>query len=238
MIRFLPTNEAKNIIENNTTAVGRAFDLVIQALIIFSVLSFSIETLPRLSADFREALTIFEMITVLIFTAEYLLRLSVATNKCAFIFSFYGLVDLLSILPFYFSIGLDFRFLRIFRLMRLFSILKLLRFTRALERFYRAFASIKNELLVFLFACGLLLYLSSVGIYLFEHSAQPDVFASVFHSMWWAVATLTTVGYGDIYPVTTGGKIFTTAVLFIGLGIVAVPAGLLASALSQSAKEE
>ena len=80
----------------------------------------------------------------------------------------------------------------------------------------------------------MLLYFSAVGIYYFEHEAQPKQFASVFHSLWWSVATLTTVGYGDIYPVTVGGKIFTFAVLLVGLGIVSVPAGLVASALSKA----
>jgi voltage-gated potassium channel len=80
----------------------------------------------------------------------------------------------------------------------------------------------------------LLLYLSAVGIYYFEHDAQPDLYSSVFHSLWWAVATLTTVGYGDVYPITVGGRIFTFLVLLVGLGVVSVPAGLVASALSKA----
>jgi voltage-gated potassium channel len=83
-----------------------------------------------------------------------------------------------------------------------------------------------------------LLYFAAVGIYYFENPAQPDAFVSVFHSLWWAVATLTTVGYGDVYPVTTGGRIFTFFILLIGLGIVSVPAGLVASALSKAREEE
>ena len=83
-----------------------------------------------------------------------------------------------------------------------------------------------------------LLFLSSVGIYYFENPAQPEVFQSIFHSMWWAVATLTTVGYGDIYPITVGGKMFTAIMLFIGLGIVAVPTGLISSALTKTRKAE
>ena len=82
-----------------------------------------------------------------------------------------------------------------------------------------------------------MLYVSSVGIYYFENEAQPDQFKSVFHSMWWAVATLTTVGYGDVYPITFGGKLFTTFIVFIGMGLVAVPTGLLASALSKTIGE-
>lgn len=96
----------------------------------------------------------------------------------------------------------------------------------------------KEEIALFSVITAMLLFLSSVGIYYFEHEAQPEVFKSVFHSLWWAVATLTTVGYGDIYPITVGGKIFTFFILMVGLGIVAVPAGLLVSALSRVRMEE
>ena len=87
-------------------------------------------------------------------------------------------------------------------------------------------------------AALIILYLSAVGIYYFENEAQPEAFKSVFHSLWWAVATLTTVGYGDVYPITAGGRIFTFFVLAVGLGIVAVPSGLIASALSQAREEQ
>ena len=97
---------------------------------------------------------------------------------------------------------------------------------------------IKEELIVFLIATLFLLYVSSVGIYYFENPAQPDKFSSVFHSMWWSVATLTTVGYGDVYPITVGGKIFTFFILILGLGIIAVPTGLFASALTKSIEIE
>jgi len=123
-------------------------------------------------------------------------------------------------------------------LLRLFRIFKLFRYSKAINRFYRAFIIAKEELVLFTFASLILLYLSAVGIYYFENAAQPEQFKSVFHSLWWSVATLTTVGYGDIYPITAGGRIFTFCVLMIGLGVVAVPAGLVASALSQARKEE
>jgi voltage-gated potassium channel len=88
--------------------------------------------------------------------------------------------------------------------------------------------------MVFFLATVLLLFLSGAGIYFFENPAQPEVFTSVFSSLWWTVATLTTVGYGDIYPITVGGKIFTFVILMIGLGIIAVPAGILSSSLSKA----
>ena len=96
----------------------------------------------------------------------------------------------------------------------------------------------KEEVMIFFLATLILLYFSAVGIYYFEHEAQPDHFQSIFHSLWWAVATLTTVGYGDVYPVTAGGKLFTFLILMCGLGIVAVPAGLVAAALSKVRDEE
>jgi voltage-gated potassium channel len=120
------------------------------------------------------------------------------------------------------------------RLFRLFRILKLVRYSAALNRFKSAFAIAKEELMLFLFATMVMFYLSGVGIYYFENEAQPEVFSSIFHSLWWSVITLTTVGYGDIYPITLGGKIFTLFILIIGLGIVSIPAGLIASALSKA----
>ena len=166
-----------------------------------------------------------------------MLRFYTAENKLKFIFSFFGIVDLFAILPFYLSTGLDLRSLRIFRLLRLITILKLFLYSKAIRRFHRALIIAKEELILFGCVAIILLYLSAVGIYYFEHSAQPEQFKSVFHSLWWAVATLTTVGYGDIYPITAGGRVFTFAVLMLGLGIVAVATGLVSSALSQARSE-
>jgi voltage-gated potassium channel len=116
----------------------------------------------------------------------------------------------------------------------LFRTFKIVRYSKAIRRFHRALLIAREELVLFLLVTLLLLYFSAVGIYYFEYDAQPEAFASVFHSLWWAVVTLTTVGYGDVYPVTTGGRIFTFVILLIGLGIISVPAGIVASALSES----
>ena len=107
-----------------------------------------------------------------------------------------------------------------------------------MNRFGKAIALAKEEAILFLLATIVLLYLSAVGIYYFEHQVQPEQFKSIPHSLWWAVATLTTVGYGDVYPITVGGKVFTFIILMIGLGIIAVPAGLVASALSKVREDE
>lgn len=230
--------QLKSIIKNNDTKSGRVFDYFIQSLIVLSLISFTIETLPNLSDEIVLWLNIFEIFTIAVFSIEYLLRVIVADNKLKFIFSFYGLIDLLAILPFYVSRTIDLRSIRIFRLFRLVRAMKLVRYSRALQRLKSAFGMIKEELIVFLIATICLLYVSSVGIYYFENPAQPDKFNSVFHSMWWSVATLTTVGYGDVYPITVGGKIFTFFILILGLGIIAVPTGLIASALTKSVEIE
>ena len=228
----------KQIVERNDTPVGRIFDLAIQGLIILSLISFSIETLPDLQPSTRKLLHQIEIGCIAIFTAEYLLRIAVATRRLRFVFSFFGLVDLAAILPFYLASGIDLRSLRAFRLLRLFRAFKLFRYSRAIKRFHRAFLIAKEELVLFTCVTLLLLYFAAVGIYYFENAAQPEAFTSVFDGLWWAVATLTTVGYGDIYPITTGGRLFTFIVLMIGLGVVAVPTGLLAGALSKAKAEE
>lgn len=227
----------KHIVEDNSTRLGRIFDLAIQALIILSLISFSVETLPNLSDESRKWLRYFEVISVTIFTAEYILRFVVADRKVRFVFSFYGVIDLLAILPFYISSGVDLRSVRAFRLLRLFRAFKMLRYSKAMSRFRRALIIAKEELILFGMVTLLLLFFSAVGIYYFENSAQPEAFSSIFQSMWWAVITLTTVGYGDVYPITTGGRIFTFFVLMVGLGMVAVPTGLFASALSKARED-
>jgi voltage-gated potassium channel len=228
----------KRIIEEDDTTLGRAFNWLIQTLIIISLVSFSVETLPGLTNTARLFLGYIEVITVVIFTVEYFLRILVANRKLGYIFSFFGIIDLLAILPFYITSSVDLRFIRALRLLRSIRLFKLVRYNRAIQRFHHALIISKEEITLFFFVAGILLYVSAIGIYHFEHEAQPDVFSSHFHSLWWAVATLTTVGYGDVYPVTTGGRLFTFFVLIVGLGIIAVPSGLVASALSEARRIE
>lgn len=229
----------KAIIEETDTTAGRIFDLFIQALIVASIITFSIETLPDLEDKTKDILFSVETFIVVIFTIEYLLRIYIADKKSGYIFSFYGIVDFIAIVPFYISLGtIDLRTLRILRMLRLFRLFKLVRYNKATTRLYRAFYIVKEELVLFGIVTLMLLYISSVGIYYFENESQPEQFKSIFHSFWWAVTTLTTVGYGDVYPITIGGRLFTFIILMIGLGLAAVPAGLLAAALSKLKTEE
>ncbi len=228
----------KCLVERDDTPAGRRFEFFIMGLILCSLVAFSIETLPNLSGLGLELLNYFEVIVIAVFTLEYLARIYVADHRLKFIFSFFGMIDLLAIIPFYLTLGMDLRSVRTLRLFRLVLLVKLVRYSESLERFRRAFVIAKEDLALFFAGAIMLLYLSAIGIYLFENSAQPEVFSSVFHSLWWALSTLTTVGYGDVYPITVGGKIFTFFVLMLGLGIVAVPTGLISSALVKARQED
>lgn len=224
----------KSIVEFNDNFISKAFAVFIQFLILVSIITFSVETIPNLSQEVYTALYAIEVFCVVIFTIEYVLRIYVADSKPKFIFSFFGIIDFLAILPFYLSFGVDLRSLRALRFLRLFRILKLVRYNRAMKHFTTAIKSAKEEILLFLFITVILIYFAAVGIYYFENAVQPEKFTSIFDSLWWAIVTLTTVGYGDVYPITVGGKVFTFFILLIGLGIVAIPTGIISSALTKS----
>lgn len=231
-------NALKKLVEDPSSKRGRWFDNFIQTLIILSLVSFSVDTLPNLSTQTHHLLESFELFCVIVFTFEYVVRIYVADKPIRYIFSFYGIIDLAAILPFYLRTAFDLRSLRAFRILRVFRTFKMIRYNKALHRFNVAFGIVKEEMVLFFIISAIFIFLSATGIYYFEHDAQPDVFASVFHSLWWAVVTLTTVGYGDVYPITLGGRIFTFFVLIVGVGIVTVPAGLIATALSKAREIE
>ena len=228
----------RSIVEDNTSFWGKIFDYFIQVLILLSLVAFTVETLPNNSADTAKLLYSFEVICVIIFTIEYALRIYVSKKPLKYIFSFYGIIDFLAIFPFYLRGTYDFRALRAFRIFRVFRALKLIRYNKALNRFSIAAKIVREEIVLFLIVTFIFMFLASAGIYFFENEAQPEIFTSVLHSGWWAVVTLTTVGYGDVFPITVGGKIFTFFMLLIGVGIVTIPAGLVASALSKAREIE
>ncbi len=225
-------------LEGTHPQLGHSMVWLLQALILISVLSIGIDTVPGLPEWAHTALRVEEPVIVAVFTVEYLLRIAIAPHPLAYMRSFWGIVDLLAILPFYLAPGLDLRSARALRLLRLLRLLKLARYSHAADRISSALKLVGEELVVFGFVAVIVLYVCAVGIYYFEHDAQPKAFASVFHAMWWAAVTLTTVGYGDIYPVTAGGRIFTVFVLILALGVVALPTGLIASALNRVREEE
>lgn len=223
----------KNIVEYNDNKLSKSFALFIQFLIVLSVITFSVETLPNLKPQTKAILNSIEVFCVVVFTLEYLARIYVSDRKLKFIFSFFGLIDLFAILPFYLSFGLDLRSLRVLRMFRLFRLLKLVRYNRAMRHFAKAMLLAKEQIILFMGVTLVLIYFAAIGIYYFENEAQPEHFSSIFDSLWWSIVTLTTVGYGDVYPITVGGRIFTFFILLIGLGIVAIPTGIISSSLTK-----
>lgn len=229
----------RDIVQRNDTAAGRAFDGAVMIVIVYLLLTFSIGTLPNLPVEAAAFLNASDYVVFGLFTIEYALRIATAPSKRKYLFSFYGILDLLALAPFYvtvvlgLAVGLELEAVRVFRLFGAIHLLRLVRYSNAARRFRQALALAKEELVLVLTVAAVLLFVSSVGIYYFEHEKQPEKFGSVLHSMWWAIVTLTTVGYGDVYPITAAGRIFTSIVMVCGLAVVAVPAGIMASALSE-----
>jgi len=221
--------------------INLVFDYFIVSLIILNVIAIALDTLNGLPGQIKSILRVFEIISIIIFTIEYLLRIYVsditypAKSKIASIFKFilspYGIIDLLAILPFYtpFIIKTDLRFLRIIRLIRFFRVFKISRYNSTLKLIGDVFKEKRNALGMTFFIAGLMLLVSGFVMYSVENPVQPDKFPNVFESFWWAVATLTTVGYGDIYPITALGKIISSIVAFLGIGLIALPTGIISS---------
>jgi len=218
-------------------SLGR-WELPIELLVVANLIALAFETVPELSPFWHQALWSFEVFCAAVYTVEYTIRVFLAQPRWRYMVSFYGIIDLLAIAPFYLMVAFNMQAVRAFRLLRLLRLFKLVRYTNAVHRFRRAFAIARDDLVLFGVTALIVLYISAIGIHYFEHDAQPERFASVFDSLWWAVATLTTVGYGDIYPITAGGRLFTFLILVLGLGLIAVPSGLMASALSRVRAEE
>jgi voltage-gated potassium channel len=215
---------------------GAVFSGIIQFLIVTSAVTFVLETEPDLE-QYKHYFDILDWTFLLLFAMEYILRIYTALNRRVFIFSFFGIVDLLAILPALVLIP-GFRVLRILRVLRVFRIFKATRFILAVDRMIDALSEVRRELFALVILSSMFVYLAACGIYYFERVEQPDVFGSIPDAMWWAIITLTTIGYGDAYPETTGGKIFTALVALVGVGLIAIPSGLLASVLTKARVEE
>lgn len=224
----------------NGNVASRIFDLFIMALIFASTASVFIMTFD-ISPRTVEILVLFEKWAIIVFTVEYLLRIWTADllfpelppwrARIKYVFSGMAIIDFVAILPFYLPMFLainlvSFRAIRLVRLLRLF---KLNRYTDAMSSIGAVFRSKLQEILVSVFFVVIVLIIASLLIYYAEHDAQPDKFANAFSGVWWAVATLTTVGYGDIYPVTALGRFMGGIIALTGIGLVAVPTGIISA---------
>lgn len=230
---------------SNNSILGNVIEISLMILILLNVLAVILGTVSQLYARFSVFFDLFEYFSVMVFTIEYVLRLwscttvqkykNPITGRTKFILTPFAIIDLFAILPFYLPmiIPFDLRFIRIFRLIRIVRLLKIARYSEALRHFGRVFNEKKEELFVaFLIVIVLLVFSSSVMYYV-ENPAQPQVFSSIPAAMWWAVITLTTVGYGDIYPVTVLGKVIAAFIAFLGIAMFALPAGILASGFAE-----
>ncbi len=226
--------------------VSDGVNVMLVLLIVANVLAFAAETVPRIGNAYADAFNLFNLVSVIIFTIEYGLRIW----SCVEIPVFGGvrpslarlqfaarplqLIDLLAILPFYLSFILPID-LRILRVLRLFRFLKLARFSPALYSLGRVIANERRALTGALLVMMALILFASTGIHFLERHAQPEVFGSIPEAAWWAIATLTTVGYGDVVPVTPVGRLFGALVMIFGLASFALPIGIIATGFSQEA---
>lgn len=220
------------------------FDVFIITLISLNVLAVILESVASLHAVYKDYFYAFELISVGVFTIELLFRIWTTVEnpdpeyhhplwgRLKYLFTITAIIDILAILPFYmgFLIAVDLRFMRVLRLLRVF---KLTRYSSAMTIMIAVFRQEARAFGAALFVLLLLMIFSASMIFLFEHKAQPDVFSNIPNAMWWAVITLTTVGFGDAYPITPMGKLFGAAISVVGIGMVALPAGILASAFSE-----
>ena len=221
---------------------GRWVDWTILILIAVNLTAVMLETVDPVFERFADAFHWLEVVSVIIFTVEYLARIWSAVEaaeysapirgRVRFALKLLVLIDLLAILPFYLAalgIGLDLRFLRALRLLRLFRMLKLARYSDAMEKFVEVLKDRREKLVIAFTANLVLLMVSSSAMYLVEHPAQPEAFPSIPETMWWGVITLTTVGYGDVVPVTAPGQLVGAVVAILGIGMFALPAALIAT---------
>lgn len=230
---------------------SKVFDYSIIILISLNVLAVVLESYKSITTEYGELLYGFEITSVIIFTTEYALRLWTADLKykqsescikarVRHVFSFMAIIDLLAILPFYlpFLIPVDLRFLRLLRLSRLLRIFKYNRYSKALNLISKVVKDKAEELIATIFIMCFLILIGSTLIYYFESEVQPEAFPNIVASFWWAVATLTTVGYGDIYPVTALGKLLASIIAILGIGFVALPTGIISSGFMDEIKKE
>lgn len=219
--------------------------LFIGVLILLNVLMVILETVTPLYERYYLFFHLFDFFTAIVFTTEYALRVwccvqnpefsSPLRGRLRYALSPYALIDLVALTPFYLPmvIPIEFRMLRLLRMLRLFRVLRLGKYTNAFESFVTVLKAKKEELIITVVMALIILTLASSAMYSLEKEAQPEAFGSIPDAMWWAVVTLATVGYGDVYPITLWGKLLAAVVAISAIGLFALPAGILASGFAE-----
>ena len=233
-----------NIVFNSDTKAGKAFDIIVMVAIALSLIVAFIETKPAVMGRFKDVLTIMEYVLTFFFTIEYILRLYCSPRPKDYALSFFGIIDLLATLPLYLSFipylssARYFFILRVFRLIRIFRVLKLFAFINEGHLLLESIKlSIRKILVYFLFV---LILVTIVGTLMFMvEGTQPGTqFTDIGTSIYWAIVTLTTVGYGDITPVTIVGRLLSSLVMILGYTIIAVPTGIVSATMIDETKRK
>lgn len=230
---ILEPTEKRDILE-------RIFEIILITIIVLNILAIVSESIHEIHEQYSELFHHFEVFSVIFFTVEYLFRVySIVENKkyknpitgrLKFIGSPMALIDLMAFFPFYLSfLPLDLRFLRIFRLMGLLRMFKVARYLHALTMIKKVLYDRREQLVLSIIFILFILVIISTTMYYVEREAQPDKFTSIPATMWWGIATLTTVGYGDMVPITAWGRILGGLFAITGVGLLALPAGILSS---------
>jgi voltage-gated potassium channel len=227
---------------------GWMVQLFIFLTIIINISAFSLDTVKSLHTAYGDILSNIEMVTVGIFTVELLTRYLVigANNnytglkgRLKYTFTFYTLVDIIAILPFLLSIfGINTYFIRILRLLRVFKLFRVAKVTIFDEAIHRVLVEEREHLLIIFGFIGIILILLTVMVYYAESTIQPEVFSSIPQTLWWAVVTLSTVGYGDMYPLSVFGRIATSFITMLGIAFYAIPGSLFTAALIREINKE
>ena len=216
------------IIYGTHTPAGKLFDIVLLVIILYSVVIVMLESVPRIDQQYHKFLNISEWIVTILFTIEYIVRIICIRKPSKYIFSFFGIIDLLSTIPKYLSfflVGSQYlTAFRALRLLRVFRILKLVRFVGESNNLLRALRASRAKIFIFVFFVLIISVLLGTIMYLVE--GPEHGFNSIPHSVYWTIVTLTTVGYGDISPETGIGQFIATFIMIIGYGIIAVPTGI------------
>jgi voltage-gated potassium channel len=218
----------------------RVFEFMLVVIIVLNIFAIVMDSVDEYEVQYREFFRNFEIFSVIFFTIEYALRLysivespkykDPVSGRVKFACTPLAIIDILAFLPFYFTfLPIDLRFLRIFRLMGLFRMFKVARYLHALTIFRRVVYDRREQLILSIILIMFMLVIISTIMYYAEHDAQPGVFSSIPATMWWGIATLTTVGYGDMVPITAIGKVLGGMFAVIGFGLLALPAGILSS---------
>lgn len=229
----------RTVIFGTETKGGRLFDLILLWLIVFSVLVVMVESIPGFGDSYKKAFTTIEWIITIIFAIEYSVRIYSSDQKLKYIFSFWGIIDFLSVIPTFVGLLFTgvyyFQIVRIMRLLRVYRILKLFRFTRESQFLYNALKASRYKIGVFLSTVIALVILLGTLMYVVEHGKNG--FTSIPHSIYWSVVTITTVGFGDIVPQTLLGKLISSVIMITGYAIIAVPTGIVTVELSKAQKQ-